>query len=127
MTSRPPTPSGIPIKRNFDDEHAPSISSPLNPNAASLAAQPKARQQREKKETLKKRESVSGGRSTPEAANKKRKLEDERPGAPSPTRYNHELPKQAYQYTVRELPLISREPEPLFTSDGVELKKSTDS
>ena len=127
MLSRPGTPSAtIPLKRNFDDEHAPSVSSPLNPNAPA-AQQPKARQQREKKETLKKRESVSAGRSTPEAASKKRKLEDERPGAPSPIRYNHELPKQAFQYTVRDLPLVSREPEPIIASNGVELKRSGES
>lgn len=124
--SRADTPSAIPTKRNFEDEHAPSVSSPLNPNAPAPAPQPKARQQREKKDSLKKRESVGGARATPEAGNKKRKVEDERVGAPSPIRYNHELPKLSYQHTVRDQNMVSREPEPLFAPNGSELKRSTD-
>lgn len=51
----------IPQKRAFgdDDAHAPAISSPLNPDFATARARkaPPAREQREKKESLKKRES----------------------------------------------------------------------
>lgn len=114
------------MKRSLEDDHTPSISSPLNPNAPPPVSQPKARQQREKKESLKKRESTGNIRATPEAGSKKRKLEDERPGEPSPVRYNHELPKETFKYMVRNLPMVSREPDALFTSDGVELKKSID-
>ncbi|KAL9591888.1 MAG: hypothetical protein Q9179_007274 [Wetmoreana sp. 5 TL-2023] len=57
---RSATPSTIPQKRplNLDDEqHVPAVSSPLNPDAAaSRARKPPAREQREKKESLKKRE-----------------------------------------------------------------------
>ena len=51
----------IPPKRAIGDEdaHAPAVSSPLNPDFASARARkaPPAREQREKKESLKKRES----------------------------------------------------------------------
>lgn len=114
------------MKRNFEDEHAPSVSSPLNPNAAAPGPQPKARQQREKKETLKKRESVGGGRATPEAGNKKRKIEDERPGAPSPIRYNHELPTLDFHYSVRDLTFTPQETGPFIAPNGVELRKCVD-
>ncbi|KAL8934644.1 MAG: hypothetical protein Q9211_005126, partial [Gyalolechia sp. 1 TL-2023] len=57
---RSATPSTIPQKRplNLEDEqHVPAVSSPLNPDAASLRARKApAREQREKKESLKKRE-----------------------------------------------------------------------
>lgn len=125
--SRAGTPSLVPLKRNFEDEHAPSISSPLNPDAAARPRPVKAREQREKKDSLKKRESVSSARgNTPDAISKKRKVEETRPTAPSPTRYNHELPKSQTHYTVRDFPLVSREPEPMLTPDGVELKKTHD-
>ena len=55
------TPSAIPQKRlhGLDDEqHAPTVSSPLNPDFATSRARrpPPPREQREKKESLKKRE-----------------------------------------------------------------------
>ena len=56
------TPSAIPSKRPFehDDEqkHVPAVPSPLNPDFANVRARkaPPAREQREKKESLKKRE-----------------------------------------------------------------------
>ncbi|KAL8975169.1 MAG: hypothetical protein Q9197_000593 [Variospora fuerteventurae] len=57
---RSATPSAIPQKRalNLDDEqHIPAVSSPLNPDAAtSRSRKAPAREQREKKESLKKRE-----------------------------------------------------------------------
>lgn len=126
VSSRAGTPSAVPMKRQFDDEHAPSVPSPLNPNAQAPLVQPKARQQREKKDSLKKRESVGVTQGTPEAVNKKRKVDDDRVGEPSPIRYNHELPKQSFPYTVRDLPLTSRENDPIIASNGVELKKSLD-
>lgn len=60
-TRRSATPSSIPQKRPLgvdDEQHAPAIPSPLNPDfASSRARRPAApREQREKKETLKKRE-----------------------------------------------------------------------
>jgi COMPASS component BRE2 len=60
-TPRSSTPSStIPQKRALaeDDAHAPAVSSPLNPDFANARARkaPPAREQREKKESLKKRE-----------------------------------------------------------------------
>ncbi|MCJ1356964.1 MAG: hypothetical protein MMC33_006960 [Icmadophila ericetorum] len=60
-TRRSATPSSIPQKRPLgidDEQHAPAVSSPLNPDfASSRSRRPAApREQREKKETLKKRE-----------------------------------------------------------------------
>ncbi|KAL8742151.1 MAG: hypothetical protein Q9190_005319 [Brigantiaea leucoxantha] len=54
------TPSTVPQKRALgldDEQHVPAVSSPLNPDfAASRSRRPPPREQREKKETLKKRE-----------------------------------------------------------------------
>ena len=67
------TPSTIPLKRPYelDDEqrHVPAIPSPLNPDFANARARkaPPAREQREKKESLKKRE-AKGAADNPRAA-----------------------------------------------------------
>ncbi|KAI9769961.1 MAG: hypothetical protein M1840_003671 [Geoglossum simile] len=66
--SNPPSPhpamgSSIPQKRAYEDEHIPAVSSPLNPDVTSSRQSrvkekaPIHREQREKKESLKKRES----------------------------------------------------------------------
>jgi COMPASS component BRE2 len=66
--SSPPSPhpvmgSSIPQKRAYEDEHIPAVSSPLNPDVTSSRQSrvkekaPIHREQREKKESLKKRES----------------------------------------------------------------------
>ena len=59
-TTASPPPSSIPQKRPLnveDDQHVPAVSSPLNPDsAAGRARKPLPREQREKKESLKKRE-----------------------------------------------------------------------
>ncbi|KAI9820304.1 MAG: hypothetical protein M1827_005926 [Pycnora praestabilis] len=53
------TPSAVPQKRPLEDTSAPAVSSPLNPDAGPTrrTARAPAREQREKKESLKKRES----------------------------------------------------------------------
>jgi COMPASS component BRE2 len=58
---RSSTPSTIPQKRPLgldDEQHLPTVSSPLNPDFATSRARrhPQPREQREKKESLKKRE-----------------------------------------------------------------------
>ena len=58
-------PATIPLKRAHEDEHAPSVSSPLNPNAGARGPQ---REQRTKKETLKKREATGGAPAGSKAA-----------------------------------------------------------
>jgi COMPASS component BRE2 len=73
--------SSIPQKRSLEDEHAPAVSSPLNPDIASSTKVAKfakdkeaiQRERREKKETLKKREAKGGGnaaRGTPDPSGK---------------------------------------------------------
>ncbi|KAI4213229.1 MAG: hypothetical protein LQ351_004175 [Letrouitia transgressa] len=59
-TSRSVTPSVVPQKRAHgldDEQHVPAVSSPLNPDYAAIRSRkPPPREQREKKESLKKRE-----------------------------------------------------------------------
>lgn len=68
-----PTPiSSIPQKRALEDDHLPTVSSPLNPDfKASKDDTPLARERtsRAKKESLKKRES-KGGLHAPDASNR---------------------------------------------------------
>ena len=121
----------IPAKRALEDDHTPSIPSPLNPDAAARPrpARAQAREQREKKDSLKKRESVGVTRgSTPDQQNKKpkRKGSEVSLGVPSPIRYNHALPREAFHYSIREPLFASHEPEPFFAPDGTELKKPVD-
>lgn len=100
---RSSTPTAIPQKRpmNIEDEqHAPAVSSPLNPDfAAARARKQPVREQREKKESLKKREakgvdSARGG--TPDVAShiKKSKKKADAPVVLSPTRYKLPAPRE---------------------------------
>lgn len=121
----------IPAKRALEDDHTPSVSSPLNPDAAPRArpGRPPAREQREKKDSLKKRESVGAVRgATPETQNKKQKRKNSVDSvvAPSPVRYNHALPREAFHYSIRDTTFASREPEAFIAPNGVELKKPID-
>ncbi|KAL8729575.1 MAG: hypothetical protein Q9166_004655 [cf. Caloplaca sp. 2 TL-2023] len=93
---RSATPSTIPPKRpiNLDDEqHIPAVSSPLNPDAAiTRTRKVPAREQREKKESLKKREAkgVDTTRSaTPDTqtSTKKSKKVEKPPDVIRPLRY----------------------------------------
>ena len=78
---RSSTPSAIPQKRPLgleDEQHVPAVSSPLNPDFATTRARrpPAPREQREKKESLKKREAkgVDGARAgTPDSLGSGRK------------------------------------------------------
>lgn len=134
MSDAPPpvraaTPSTVPLKRPLEDDHAPSISSPLNPNAAASTKQPIVREKREKKDSLKKREAaglVNAKGSTSEHAAKKQKLSDDTPAQPSPTRYNHPLPKEGFHYHIKQSAFSSHEPEPFYAPNGVELKRPAD-
>lgn len=97
-----PTPSVIPQKRplNLDDEqHAPAVSSPLNPDAAaSKTRRLPPREQREKKESLKKREAKVGDNArsgTPDTQNHSKKSKKNAPKVHvlSPIRYKLPAPK----------------------------------
>ncbi|CAO1598603.1 transcription factor, contains a PHD finger motif [Xanthoria calcicola] len=101
---RSATPATIPQKRpmNLDDEqHIPAVSSPLNPDAPpSRARKAPAREQREKKESLKKREAkgVDTTRSsTPDAQpnTKRSKKVEKPPDVVRPVRYHTKPPSQS--------------------------------
>ncbi len=103
MASTASTPSVIPLKRALDEDlHAPTISSPLNPDVGTSRSRkaPAPREQREKKESLKKRESkatsaVSDARGgTPEVTSNRRKPKAiSEATVLSPTRYKLPPPK----------------------------------
>ncbi|KAL8672339.1 MAG: hypothetical protein Q9168_003192 [Polycauliona sp. 1 TL-2023] len=101
---RSATPSAIPQKRpmNLDDEqHIPAVSSPLNPDApVTRNRKAPAREQREKKESLKKREAkgVDTTRSsTPDVqtSTKKSKKVEKPPEVLRPVRYYTKPPSQS--------------------------------
>ena len=123
MTDPPParrgsTPSAIPSKRPFehDDEqkHLPAVPSPLNPDFVNARARkaPPAREQREKKESLKKREAKGADTTraaTPELQTHGRKTNKK---AAEPTintqsvvRYSIPLPKP-YDFEPTGPPLL---------------------
>jgi COMPASS component BRE2 len=113
--------------RRVDDDHAPTISSPLNPDAAARNKQPKpiVREQREKKESLKKRESAAARSSGAGAQHR-----DDARGAfevPTPMRYTIPTPEPAHYNAPKPVVFASHEPNPIFAPDGeTELKKSVD-
>ncbi|PSN65758.1 hypothetical protein BS50DRAFT_574287 [Corynespora cassiicola Philippines] len=126
--SRANTPSiAPPIRRPLDEDHAPAVSSPLNPNPDSAArARPRAppREQREKRETLKKREASGNTRAStpnPKVAKKDHHSVD------SPMRYSIPEPKYTDYDPPRDGIFLSHEPHPLFAPDGTtELRKPQD-
>jgi COMPASS component BRE2 len=110
----------------MDQEHAPSIPSPLNPatqsRQASRTPAPIQREQREKKESLKKRESNMGTheetKRTPASALGKRKASTQQT-YPSPQRFNIPPPKpQDFEEPPREDVMIPNEPLPIYMPDG---------
>lgn len=126
--SRGSTPS-IPLKRPLEDDHAPTISSPLNPNPPARSSAAPVREQRSKKDSLKKRE-ASESTARPSATDKsgkgKKKGPEDEPLALSPLRYNHSLPTQAWQYSNKELSYVPHEAEPVLAPDRTELLKPVD-
>lgn len=123
-----PSPPVLTSKRALEEYHSPSISSPLNPDAAARAKalRPQARETREKKESLKKRESTIGTRgNTPDAGNKWR--HSAFLNIPSPLRYGILEPKASDYESPRDPIFMSHEPEPLFVPNtSVELRKPID-
>ncbi|KAF2197971.1 Ash2-trithorax family protein [Delitschia confertaspora ATCC 74209] len=125
--SRGNTPSIASLRRPLDEDHAPAVSSPLNPNPeAATRSRPKApqREQREKRETLKKREASTNTRAnTPNP--KSQKLEQ--PSAPSPMRFSIAEPRLPDYDPPKDGIFASHEPNPIMTPDGAkELKKPVD-
>ncbi|KAK5113710.1 hypothetical protein LTR85_010727 [Meristemomyces frigidus] len=108
----------------MEQEHAPMVPSPLNPNPASTRAPSKTpgpaptpiqREQREKKESLKKRESNPNG----SAASTLRKRKANAVHAyPSPQRFNVPPPRPQDFEAPKEDIMVSHEPLPLEMPDG---------
>ena len=100
---RSSTTSAIPQKRPLgleDEQHTPAVPSPLNPDSASSRARrpPAPREQREKKESLKKREakgvdSVRGGTPESHGPGRKSKKNADTASILSPIRYKLPPPK----------------------------------
>jgi COMPASS component BRE2 len=125
--SRANTPSLATMRRPLDDGHTPAVSSPLNPNLdAAARTRPKAapREQREKRETLKKREASASTRaSTPNPKTSKK----ERVSADSPMRYSIPEPRFTDYDPPKDGVLLSHEPAPIYApNSNVELKKPHD-
>jgi len=112
-------------------DHAPAIPSPLNPDSSTARPKPtrpppREREQREKKDSLKKRESNYARGDSPTIPSK-RKASEAIPSAPSPMRYSIPEPKLADYDPPKETPFASHEPLPFVTPDGeLELKKPLD-
>ncbi|KAK4988233.1 transcription factor, contains a PHD finger motif [Elasticomyces elasticus] len=122
----PPPPS-------LDHPHTPSIPSPLNPDTSAAKAirpfKPPPREQREKRDTLKKRESTASGRADTPTMSNKRKAPSAagRASAPSPMRYAIEPPKLAAYEAPKDTVFMSHEPLPFLTPDGErELRRPID-
>lgn len=104
--------------------HAPAVPSPLNPEAKRAPGKAPAREQREKKESLKKRESNANARGeTPDIKGKATKDGT----VPSPMRFNLNPPTAQQYEAPKDYAWLSHEPTPFVTPDGeVELKKPMD-
>ncbi|KAF2014887.1 hypothetical protein BU24DRAFT_223184 [Aaosphaeria arxii CBS 175.79] len=128
VPSRSNTPTiAPPTRRPLEEDHAPAVSSPLNPNpdpSIRSRAKPPPREQREKRETLKKREASSNTRgSTPNPKSAKK----EHNSSESPMRYAVPEPKLPDYEPPKDGMFAPHEPTPLFTPDGqAELKKPLD-
>ena len=114
-------------------EHMPAVPSPLNPDASATKPRPfkpppREREQREKKESLKKREANYGRGDSPVIPSKRKVSKITGPSAPSPMRYSIAEPRLSDYEPPKESTFASHEPLPLVTPDGeIELKKPVDS
>ncbi|KAK5166811.1 hypothetical protein LTR04_000221 [Oleoguttula sp. CCFEE 6159] len=125
----PNPPSAIP--QALAEPHIPAVSSPLNPDTSVLAtaARPRptkapAREQREKRDTIKKRESTAKNGTPDRVADRKGAATR---GVPSPMRYAIPPPRTSDYDPPRPPLFLSHEPNPFVTPDGeVELKRPVD-
>ncbi|RYP71801.1 hypothetical protein DL769_004607 [Monosporascus sp. CRB-8-3] len=144
----PVLPISLPQKRPLEDDHAPPVSSPLNPNPDpkpskpqshdDIAAMSREKPSRTKKESLKKRESKAGlgggdssSRATPDP--KVKDLKDVPPSESSPLRYKLAPPKPSDFEPARgpifthhhDVPALDSSTIPFYeTSEHVYNKKS---
>ena len=105
----------------FDLDHTPNVPSPLNPSTRPSsktpvpAATPIQREQREKKETLKKRENALNGSSSSSLGKRKANATS---ACPAPQRFNVPPPRAQDFESPKEDVMISHEPFPLEMPDG---------
>ena len=122
-----PSHSPTPFALNTELDHTPNVPSPLNPASTrpssktpgpipTLTPTPIQREQREKKESLKKRESALNG--TAGSSLGKRKA-DTTHAYPSPQRFNVPPPRAQDFETPKEDVMVSHEPLPLEMPDGI--------
>ncbi|KAI1105174.1 hypothetical protein F4804DRAFT_304933 [Jackrogersella minutella] len=107
----PIIPISIPQKRPLEDDHAPPVSSPLNPNPDvkpskslshdDVAAMAREKPGRGKKDTIKKRESKAGLGADSSRATPDPKIKDLPPTESSPLRYKLAPPKPSDFETAR--------------------------
>jgi COMPASS component BRE2 len=116
--------SNTPLQATMDQEHAPSVPSPLNPansRAPSRTPAPNAtpiqREQREKKESLKKRENAAHGGGSSSTSSAKRKASAVH-SYPSPQRFNLSAPLAQNFEKPKDDVMIQHEPTPLTTPGG---------
>lgn len=125
--SRGTTPALAPgVKRPHDEDHAPAVPSPLNPDPAARPRPVKApqREQREKRDSLKKREAQASSRGNTPDIKAKNKLAS----VPAPLNYIVETENlKAVDFEAPKDPaFVSHEP-PLYTPDAqLELKRPLD-
>ncbi|KAH7132628.1 hypothetical protein B0J11DRAFT_522159 [Dendryphion nanum] len=126
--SRANTPSiAPPLRHPLEETHAPAVSSPLNPkpDAAPRPRRPPPREQREKRETLKKREASANTRGNTPNPSKSSKKETQ--SSHSPMRYNVPEPKPSDYDPPKDGIFASHEPIPIFAPDGqTEVKRPVD-
>lgn len=129
-----PAPDAVPISAvpqyiAQEQNHVPAVSSPLNPDVKPRPAKTAApREQRERKESQKKRESTAAtGRGSTPTVPAKRKASHATHTAPSPMRFQILEPKLGDYDPPRPTVFLSHEPSPFITPDGkIELKKPAD-
>ncbi|KAI9836093.1 MAG: hypothetical protein M1819_001707 [Sarea resinae] len=122
--------SSMPPKRPLDDEHIPAVSSPLNPDTAPSRSKPRerapTREQREKKESLKKRESKGASvlhdtrGITPDTGSKRKRkgsVTAASPPALTPLRYKLPPPKLT-DYDVPRAPIFTPHHAIPYPGDG---------
>ena len=121
------TQSPAPFQPLLEPEHAPAVSSPLNPTSRAQTKTPVPaiqREQREKKDSLKKRESNLNNNG-PSTGNKRKASAIH--NYPSPQRYNILPPSGRDWEAPKGEPMASNEPLPLLMPDGdAELFKPVD-
>ncbi|KAI0379814.1 hypothetical protein F5Y04DRAFT_115027 [Hypomontagnella monticulosa] len=107
----PVIPISVPQKRPLEDDHAPPVSSPLNPNPDvkpnksqshdDIAAMAREKPARSKKDTLKKRESKGGLGADSSRATPDPKVKELPPNESSPLRYKLAPPRPSDFETAR--------------------------